>query len=558
MKNIRKIFLPTFILLAVFPFAISGQTNVSGGIYSNTTWTLANSPYIVTDTIVVFPGVSLTIQPGVVVKFNNDMRLEIRQAKLIAIGTSNDSITFTSNSSTPISGIWDAVYLNGVNATIKSYYCNFLYAKLGIYSFATNYEDTILVKHSNFNFNITGIDNEFGGIALIDSCNFKNNIEYGLFIEGGILNYCNISNNKNGIYGHTNIIKNTLVNFSSETGIESGIGASTGSTIENCHVFNNKIGIISWGGDTRGAITNCLIDSNLIAGVTLYGYSPGGDCLLNCHITYNGIGILDTTCSGCTGFPNVIMHNVIENNNIGISENTGIDTVSCNKICNNITYNLYYASSNNFNISNNYWCTTDSSIVSAKIYDGYDNINLGLVNFMPIDTAQCYLTPNCIPPTAAFNYTSSNFTFNFADSSISSPTSWLWSFGDSSISTLQNPVHVYTSAGIYSTCLIAGNSCGADTICHSVTTFIIGISKNNIVSKISIFPNPAFDNLSVTVQTSASKTEIKIFNLLGELEYSSSETKQKIDLDVSGLTSGLHIIQIATGDNISRQKFIKK
>ena len=65
-------------------------TNVSGGIYSNTTWTLANSPYIVTDTVVVFPGVTLTIQAGVTVKFNNSMRLELRQAALIAIGSVSD------------------------------------------------------------------------------------------------------------------------------------------------------------------------------------------------------------------------------------------------------------------------------------------------------------------------------------------------------------------------------------------------------------------------------------------------------------------------------------
>jgi hypothetical protein len=50
-----------FILISNLSLA---QTNVSGGIYSNTTWTTAGSPYIVTDTIKVFPGVTLTIQPG--------------------------------------------------------------------------------------------------------------------------------------------------------------------------------------------------------------------------------------------------------------------------------------------------------------------------------------------------------------------------------------------------------------------------------------------------------------------------------------------------------------
>jgi hypothetical protein len=43
-------------------------------------------------------------------------------------------------------------------------------------------------------------------------------------------------------------------------------------------------------------------------------------------------------------------------------------------------------------IENNYWCATDSATISSHIYDGYDNLNLGLVHFMPIDTTQCYLT----------------------------------------------------------------------------------------------------------------------------------------------------------------------
>ncbi|NBU46564.1 MAG: hypothetical protein EBS34_03810, partial [Flavobacteriales bacterium] len=75
-------------------FISFGQTNVSGGIYQNTTWNLAGSPYIVTSSIVVFPGNTLTIEPGVEVfvtpdySFNtgNLRYIEIR-GNLIALGT---------------------------------------------------------------------------------------------------------------------------------------------------------------------------------------------------------------------------------------------------------------------------------------------------------------------------------------------------------------------------------------------------------------------------------------------------------------------------------------
>jgi len=62
-----------FLLVTLF-FVLSlpiAQTLVSGGIYQNTTWTLAGSPYEVTGSIVVFPGKTLNIEPGVEIRINN-------------------------------------------------------------------------------------------------------------------------------------------------------------------------------------------------------------------------------------------------------------------------------------------------------------------------------------------------------------------------------------------------------------------------------------------------------------------------------------------------------
>ncbi|HKR06359.1 MAG TPA: hypothetical protein VJY62_17120, partial [Bacteroidia bacterium] len=129
MKISTKKILSTIVLVTGIFFALNAQTNVSGGIFANTTWTLAGSPYIVIDTTVVFPGVTLTIEPGVVVKFDDNMYLEIRQATLISIGTATDSITFTSNSSSPSRGIWGhanngGIWLNGNPTPAAFNFCN--------------------------------------------------------------------------------------------------------------------------------------------------------------------------------------------------------------------------------------------------------------------------------------------------------------------------------------------------------------------------------------------------------------------------------------------------
>ncbi len=77
------------------------------------------------------------------------------------------------------------------------------------------------------------------------------------------------------------------------------------------------------------------------------------------------------------------------------------------------------------------------------------------------DTAFQYVT--VYPPiTADFDFITqpcSNLVV-FNDSSKISPVSWLWSFGDSTTSNLQNPAHTYTSSGSYNITLIASTNQG--------------------------------------------------------------------------------------------------
>jgi PKD repeat protein len=77
---------------------------------------------------------------------------------------------------------------------------------------------------------------------------------------------------------------------------------------------------------------------------------------------------------------------------------------------------------------------------------------------------------------------SANFlTYHFLDQSYPSATSWVWNFGDpssgtSNISTTQNPVHLYSSPGMYTVCLtITGtdSSC-TSTYCDSVLVGAVG------------------------------------------------------------------------------------
>ena len=83
-------------------------------------------------------------------------------------------------------------------------------------------------------------------------------------------------------------------------------------------------------------------------------------------------------------------------------------------------------------------------------------------------TKQDYIEVNTSQPIAAFTASSTAVNqgdaISFTDQSLNSPTSWHWDFGDGETSAVQNPGHVYSSAGTYTVTLIAGNTFGSDTI----------------------------------------------------------------------------------------------
>lgn len=74
------------------------------------------------------------------------------------------------------------------------------------------------------------------------------------------------------------------------------------------------------------------------------------------------------------------------------------------------------------------------------------------------NTATATIASTTVPLVASFTFTPSTgtagaTTFAFTDSSTGGVTAWRWAFGDGAISTLQNPTHLFASAGTYSVIL---------------------------------------------------------------------------------------------------------
>ncbi len=106
------------VLLGGSVMRVSADTPVTNNITTNTTWTVAGSPYIIqTGTVFIQSGAVLTIEPGVTVKFQDASRLEVDDGQLIAIGTSAQPITFTAQNTNPVRGIWQSIQFNATKSS---------------------------------------------------------------------------------------------------------------------------------------------------------------------------------------------------------------------------------------------------------------------------------------------------------------------------------------------------------------------------------------------------------------------------------------------------------
>ena len=70
----------------------------------------------------------------------------------------------------------------------------------------------------------------------------------------------------------------------------------------------------------------------------------------------------------------------------------------------------------------------------------------------------------------------------FTDSSLGTPTSWLWDFGDFTTSTLQNPLHAYIASGTYTVTLTISNATGCSDIAVKIVNIPPGIPVANFTA----------------------------------------------------------------------------
>lgn len=158
---------------------LGAQTNVGGPIVSNTTWTLAGSPYVVTQSILIGGGATLTIDAGVEVRLGNNLGITVGLAgfgagAIVARGNAANRIRFTT--STPPNGRWSSVRLLDLAAD-------------GTLNLSGNYSSGCIFEHCVFDSASPG--NPAAGVLegiqsspLIWNCEVVSSGSYGIYLDG--------------------------------------------------------------------------------------------------------------------------------------------------------------------------------------------------------------------------------------------------------------------------------------------------------------------------------------------------------------------------------------
>lgn len=431
-------------VLLVCLIQLSAQTNVSGILTANTTWTKAQSPYTLTGNVGVQSGVTLTIEPGVVVKGNYSLQVK---GTLIAKGTAGDSVYFQGASD--LRPRWPNLTFLGNNPVVST---------LRVQFFSSNLSASSLVN-SSFRDCYLQIGNgdaespKNTGDLYVDSSSFRNcgvftqgwssyrslNVRHSSITQSDIIcisyssDYINLRNCR--LDGGTQVrsdndsrLISIRASFLKNTDLSPGSSYSSSIDVDSCRVIDcttfqtrsrngstQAVGLLSI---NRSIVVNTrlnkgsgtmLIDSSVLVFQAPNLQSPyistNGGSIKNTAIIGNGTGELLVFTALPYGDPHTdYRNNLLYNGSTGIRfrslpDYTDTLMVDGNNFISTQALHIHNETVKNLPIRRSFFEAATEVEIRSKIYDGYRDFNVGLVNvstFTPTANTKAPIAPPAI------------------------------------------------------------------------------------------------------------------------------------------------------------------
>lgn len=346
---IVRLFIVTILMTLSLQAFADQRYSGENTIWKNTVW---EGDILIDGVVTVAPGVTLEIRPGTTVRFtrfdsNGDQIGEHElfvQGHLLARGTADKPILFTSAEEIPNSGDWGAINMMASMSENILKYCRVEYAYRGF--------------HAHF------------GRARLEHSRFVKNRRAAQFQESDVqIDSCEFVANLNGLQFRDSTV-----------------------TIANAHVRDSYWGLRCVNSDVQ--ISDTIVENNRINGIN---FRESRIKLSRVTIRHNRRGLYLQRTSGTVDdsllFDNSEHGLFVEESNVAVKQTTiadngraGVRVVDAdlsledNQILSNDLYAVVNDGSTDLLITGNWWGTTDMRSIADMVRDGNNRQGLGLIS----------------------------------------------------------------------------------------------------------------------------------------------------------------------------------
>ncbi|MFZ4724717.1 MAG: alpha/beta fold hydrolase [Paludibacter sp.] len=439
------------------PAVIPATSIVGGNYFVSQYWPLSKSPYTISNNVNLAEGMTLTIEPGVVVNFAGAYEI-MTMGHIIADGTATNNITFNANnnqctffdfkntnlSDTHLSYLklngymvkpvnpWDALTVSKAVITQGTCSDTISLTNVTMQNAALFNKIPLVITNSNLIslYAITqGTDNNLSNI-IIQNSTLKSS-DFGSQYEGGSikinnsigsnLNFTNqggmstsqveISNSK---ITNSNInvrminyfsLSNTTLNVCT-INIMTPPNSTNATFIKKTKINNSNITISNWWDNLDLKLDSTVINNSSLT------LGSGNSIVTNCIFKTDSTQTLNLNGTitksqfignnnklggvGLDAISGTITSSTIVNHRIGLQ--TGTLTINNSNLINHSQYAIINTGANAIDAKSNYWGVgaTTTATIKAEIFDYYKDLNLGKVaydNYLSVPNVDCPITP---------------------------------------------------------------------------------------------------------------------------------------------------------------------
>ncbi len=609
-------FLSAFLLLLCLAPISHAQTNVGGAYFSNQTWTLAGSPYIITSDVQIAPAATLTIQPGVAISFNGGSEILIKGG-IQALGTLGNEISIDGT------GAQNVIHFLDANMSMSLMeYCNIAGGTNGIWmdgqatqtgTFRHLQMDNSIVKQTSTGGTLKLTNSLFDDMEIISN-HYVNDLGK-IWLQSSTFTACRISGANGGQF-QSLLVESSKINdsdieafgywisniqFNRDTMRNCNFRSDYGKcTLFECLIADSEFGNKNWqifnNSDYR--LTRCMVVNSDFIGGDIAGndyvlFLTFNQCLVQKEVgnqfsvdgaTFRYSALLGP-CEGLglRAYALNSRHSLFKNHDTAMYFShypASVDSLWHCNIFDNHDFNVISDSTYGVNARHSWWGTTDSLTIFTKIKDYYENLNDGEVVVSPWATTPEIDAP-ISPPNGLTETAGSGFhTLTWGPNPELDLEGYALHYGNfngfyysnrialGNVLTYQIPDSIFNQGYAITAYddeadgnfdMVEGHESGYARDCG----FAVGIANPTLATaKLKVYPNPA-----IAMANGSANVHLEFSRLNGQVEYTLSDLQGRIvvvkvsndqvsEWKLPSIPAGLYLVRARSEDQVATAKLL--